>query len=206
MFNKIKSISKTKIFAFILIMVGLMVMVNYGFGMFNAYRAMEFARANHFADGNVDPNLIRPWMNIRYVAVAYTVPEEFLFSELAIPMEERNSKVSLDKLNDQFFERQGTRGHLLIMDKLQEAILKYRQNPVPTGLKKNGVRVWMSIQYIANSTGIPPEYIFKKIGISMDSKAYLPLDAIDKEAHYEGGLQALEQAIQQAVDDYQETK
>ncbi len=206
MLKKLKTISKTKIIAFVLIGVGLIITVRYSIGMFQAYRAMEFAHANNFAKGNLDPNLLRPWMNMRYVAVAYAVPEEFLFSELGIRMEKRNNMASLDKLNNQFFEHQGTKDHLLIMDKLSEAILKYRKNPVPTGLKENGVRVWMSIQYIANSTGIPPEYIFKQIGIPMEGKAYLPLDAIDAEFGYEGGLRALEQAVQQAVDNYKESK
>ena len=87
---------------------------------------------------------------------------------------------------------------------MQEAISQYRQNPVATGLEGD-IRPWMSIQYIANSTGIPAEYFFEQLGIPMDGNAYLPLDALIKEAQYEPGLRAMVEKIQQIVDTYEAT-
>jgi hypothetical protein len=209
MVKKLKSISKIQILAVILIIIGLGLVIRYGIGSFNAYRAMEYARVNNFEAGNPNPDLIRPWMSIRYVAVAYTVPQEYLFFELGIPMERRNSEVSLDDLNDEFKlgrSEQDGRPHLVIMDKLKEAILAYRENPVPTGLREGGVRPWMNVQYIANSTGIPVEYIFEQLGLSMDGNAYMLLERLTEETHYPGGMRALIERLQQIVDTYEAEK
>lgn len=204
--NKFKTISKIQILAVILIVVGLGLAIHFGRGAFNAYRAMEYARVHNFEAGNVDSNLIRPWMTLRYIAVAYAVPQEYLFFELNIPMERRHSETPLYQLNDQF--KFGPSSHngqpgLAIEDKLRQAILKYRENPVPTGLKEGGVRPWMSIQYIANSTGIPAEYFFEQIGLPMDDHAYMLLERLSDETHYRGGPRALIEAVQRVVDTYE---
>ena len=91
MVKKLKSISPLLIVAAGLIVLGLVIVIHYGRGAFNSYRAMEFAREHGFDAGNPNPDLIRPWMNIRYIAVAYAVPQEFLFAELGIPMDCRLS-------------------------------------------------------------------------------------------------------------------
>ena len=192
--------------AIILIAIGVVAVVRYGIGTFNAYRAVQYARQNNFDAGNPDPDLLRPWMNMQYVAVAYTVPQEFLFAELGIPFERRSSRASLADLNDRFnFGRatDGDRPYPLILDRLKAAIIKYRENPIPTGLERDGVRPWMSVQYIANSTGIPAEVIFEQIDVPMDGNAFLPLDALAGEARYQGGPRALVENIQQVVDTYE---
>jgi hypothetical protein len=210
MLNKLKSISKIQILALVLIIIGLGLVIRYGIGAYNAYRTMEYARVNNFEAGNPDPDLIRPWMSMRYVAVAYTVPQEYLFFELGIPMERRNSEVPLDDLNEEFkfgrLEGGDGRPHLVIMDKLKEAISSYRENPVPTGLREGGVRPWMNVQYIANSTGIPAEYIFEQLGLPMDGYAYMLLDRLSDETHYPGGPKALFDHLQQIVDTYEAEK
>jgi len=200
--KKIKSISKIQILAVGLIVVGLGLVVHYYAGTRDAYRAMEFARVHNFDAGNPDPNLIRPWMNLQYIAVAYTVPQEFLFNELSLPMNRENSETPLDHLSREY-NFVAMPGHFVIVDKLQAAILKYRENPVPTGLKEHGVRPWMNIQYVANSTGIPAEYIFEQIGLPMDGNAYLLLERLGEEAHYQGGPKALIDAVQHVVDTYE---
>ena len=205
MVKKLKSISPLLIVAAGLIVLGLVIIIHYGRGAFNSYRAMEFAREHGFDAGNPNPDLIRPWMNIRYIAVAYAVPQEFLFAELGIPMERRNSETPLYRLNQEFGFGQSDQGPAIVT-KVQDAILKYRANPVTTGLREHGVRYWMSVQYIANSTGIPAEYIFEQIGLPMAGNAYLPLDRLSQETHYASGVRALVEAIQRVVDTYKEAQ
>lgn len=207
--NKFKSISKIQIAAVILIIIGLFAVVRYGIGTFYAFREMQYARQNNFDEGNLDPSLLRPWMNMQYIAVAYAVPQEYLFAELSIPFERRNSRISLDDLNEMFnFGRASTderdgRPYPLIMDKLTKAIEDYRANPVPTGLEGDGVRPWMSIQYIANSTGIPVETIFKEINLEEDGNAYIPLEYLVDEIKYPGGPHALFDNLQRVIDTYE---
>lgn len=201
--DKLKAISKIKLLAVVLIGIGLLFTIRYSIGTFRAYRAFEYAQANDFEAGNVDPDLIRPWMNIRYIAVVFAVPQEFLFAELGIPMERRNNNVRLNQLNDQFFEQETRDGQLIIVDKLQDAIIKYRENPITTGLRERGVRPWMSVQYISNSTGIPPETIFEQIGVPMEGNAFIPLERLSAEVRYRGGPRALVEDIQQIVDTYE---
>lgn len=204
--NRFQSNFKIYLLAAILIVIGVSLVIHFGRGMFNAYRAMEFARQNNFDAGNPDPDLVRPWMDIRYIAVAFTVPQEFLFAELGIPMERRNSEIPLYRLNDEFkFGRsdQSDRPYPAIVDKVRDAIVKYRENPVPTGLREGGVRPWMSVQYISNSTGIPAEVIFEQIGLPMDDYAFMPLDRLSDEVHYHHGVRALVDKIQHVVDTYE---
>ena len=203
MVNKLKSISTVQVLAVILILIGLVIMIRYGIGTFNAYREVEYAYRNNFDAGNLDTDLMRPWMSMRYVAVAYTVPIEYLFSELGIELERRNGNASLDDLNDEYFRGQrAEQGYPIILDKLSAAILAYRENPVPTGLRQNGVRPWMNVQYIANSTGIPTEYLFEQIGIAIDDNAFIPLDRLSDEVRYPRGPRGLVEALQHAVDAY----
>lgn len=202
--NKLKSISKIQILAIILIVIGLGLVIRYGIGAFNAYRALEYARLNNFAAGNPDPDLIRPWMNIRYIAVAYTVPQEFIFAQLGLPINRSNGEMPLYRLNDQMGLGPSDQGkYPAIIDKLREAILKYRENPVTTGLEGRGVAPWMSIQYIANSTGVPAEYIFEQIGVPGDGNAYITLEGISDRVHYQGGPRKLAEDIQKVVDTYE---
>lgn len=203
--KKLKPIWIIRIAAILLIIVGVAAVIRYGIGTFYAFREMQYARQNNFNEGNLDPSLLRPWMNMQYVAVAYAVPQEYLFSELGIPFERRNSRISLDDLNEMFhFGRAKTDPPKpLIMDRLAQAIEDYRANPVPTGLEGDGVRFWMSIQYIANSTGIPVETIFKELNLEEDGNAYIPLEYLVDEIKYPGGPRALYDKLQQIIDTYE---
>lgn len=204
MVDRLKSISRIQILAVVLIVLGVALVIHFGRGAFYAYRAMEYARSHGFDAGNPDPDHIRPWMNIRYVAVAYAVPQEFLFSELGLPMERRNSQTPLFRLNTEFgFGRSAQSPRPAIVDKMREAILKYRADPVTTGLREGGVRPWMSVQYISNSTGIPPAYILEQIGLPIVDNAFMPLEYLSEETGYEGGTRALVATVQQVVDSYE---
>jgi hypothetical protein len=86
------------------------------------------------------------------------------------------------------------------MKTISEAILAYRANPVATGLLERHVEDWMTVQYIANSSGIRAETIFQAIGIPADGNAYKPLGFLSNEVNYPGGPKALAAAIQKIVD------
>ena len=206
MLNKIKSISKIQLIALLCILVGLVMVVNYGRRTFIAYRAIEYARTNNFDQGHVPPSLVRPWMNMEYIAVAYVVPQEYLYVQLNIPMEQRNSRAALSKINDQFRDKKANaQGDPIIIDEVKAAIVAYRADPVSTGLKEGGVRLWMSVQYIANSIGLPAESIFEQIAVPIEGHAYMDLGRLAHEVDYEGGPKALVDKLQKVVDSYQGT-
>jgi hypothetical protein len=204
--------------AIVLIVFGVFAMVRYTRGALDAYRVMEYARANDFDAGNVDPALIRPWMNLRFVAVAYAVPQEYFLEELGIhPPEGRGgppdgppggrddrefTQASLDRLNERL--RLGnTNGEPALLPILRAAILRYRENPVATGMTERGVRPWMNMQYIANSTGIPIEAFFEAVGVPSEGNAYIPLERLADELQLEGGLESLMDAVRLVIDTYE---
>jgi hypothetical protein len=141
-------------------------------------------------------------MTIRFIAVAYAVPEEYLFSQLAIPFERRNVNSTLSKLNSDYQLGTSPKGsYPAIIDKARAAITAYRANPVVTGLRD--VRPWMSVRYIANSTGVPADYIFAQLGLPMEGNTDKPLDLLGVDLTYSGGPQALADAIQRVLAGYQ---
>ena len=167
--------------------------------MFQSYQEIEFVHKHQFQAGDVSPDLLRPWMTIRFIAVSYAVPQEYLFDAVGISPRRENSMISIIRLNQQL--GLGTQnGSPVILDKIREAILAYRENPVTTGLIERQVMGWMNIQYVANSTGIPAETFFEKIGIPVNGNAYIPLDVLSGKFHYPGGPRSLAQDIQSIVD------
>jgi hypothetical protein len=197
--EKLKSISKVQILALILVVVGVAIMVPKAKGMFDFYKEVRYATDNNFAAGNLSPELIRPWMSIRYLSVAYAVPQKYLFDAANIQPKKETSMIALNRLNQQM--RLGSvDGQPALMKIIREAILAYRANPVVTGLIEREVSNWMTVQYIANSTGIPAETIFQKTGIPADGNAYKPLGFLSDEVNFTGGPKALVAAIQKIVD------
>jgi hypothetical protein len=202
--SRIKSLSKMQILAMVLIVIGLFLVVNYGVRATRSFREIQYARQNNFEAGNPDTAAIRPWMNMQYVAVVYTVPQEYLFSELGIPFEQWNSRKPLFYLNEKFGlgpSEDADPRNPAIINQVRQAIEKYRENPVATGLKGD-IRGWMSIQYIANSTGVPAEYIFAQLGIPMEGNAYIPLEVLTDRVHVPGGPKAVVDGIKAALADY----
>jgi hypothetical protein len=198
----LKSLTKMQILAIILVLIGLGLVIFFGMRSVRSFREMQYIREQGLDVGVAEIDAIRPWMTIQFVAVAYGVPQEYLFSELSIPFERRNSNESLWELNRKYdFGRPGERGQEPpILDKAREAIIKYQANPVATGLKED-VRPWMSIRYIANSTGIPEEYIFEQIGMPLEGNQGKPLERLDHEFHY-GGRREIVEAVKQALAQY----
>lgn len=189
--------------AVILVVLGLTLTAYFGIRAVRSFRQIQYIHEQGLDRGVASVEAIRPWMTIRFIAVAYAVPEEYLYSSLDIPFERRNADQPLGELN-RIYER----GHspnsteLAIVDQARAAITAYRANPVATGLRD--VRPWMSIRYIANSSGVPEAYIFAQLGLPQSDNENKPLDFLSDELHYLHGPRALADDIQRVLDGYQE--
>src|SRR5262245_53153296 len=184
--------------AIAVILIGLAVAAFFGIRSVRSYREFQYIRQQGLDRGAASVDAIRPWMTIRFIAVAYAVPEEYLYSELAIPFDRRNANRALGELNKDYdLGLVPNSTELVIVDKARAAIKSYRANPVATGLRD--VRPWMSIRYIANSTGVPEGQIFGAIHIPSTGNENKPLDLLSQEQHYPGGSRALVDAVRRAI-------
>jgi hypothetical protein len=182
-----------------LILVGVAIMIPKAKGMFDFYKEARYATENNFAAGNLSPDLLRPWMSIRYICVAYAVPQKYLFDSLKIQPKKETSMISLGRLNSQMGLGK-VDGQPVLMQTVRESILEYRAHPVVTGLIEQHVEDWMTVQYIANSSGIPALVIFDEIGIPYEGNSFKPLGFLSDQVNYAGGPRALCAAIQKIVD------
>jgi hypothetical protein len=183
-----------------LIVLGLLIMIPRLRGMFSFYKEARYAAENHFVDGNLSPDLIRPWMSLRYVAVAYAVPQRYLYDTAGIRPHPETSMLSLSRLNRQLNLGE-VNGEPAIMQVVRDAIVAYRANPVVTGLLEQKVADWMTIQYIANSTGVSAETIFAGLGLPPDGNANKPLGFLSETTSYPGGTRALVAAVQKILEE-----
>ena len=197
--EKIRSVPVTTIIALVLIIVGLIIMVPRAMGMWSFYSEVRYATENNFQAGNISPDLLRPWMSLRYISVAFAVPQKFLFDFTKIQPRKETSMIAINRLNRQLNLGQ-VDGQPKLMKTIKTAILAYRANPVVTGLIEGHVEEWMNVAYIANSTGIPAATILNQAGIPTDGNSYKPLGFLSNEFHYSGGTRALVAAIQKIVD------
>jgi hypothetical protein len=186
------------------IALGLVIAGFFGIRTITAARQLQYIRQQGLDRGSASVDAIRPWMTVRFIAVAYAVPEEYIYSALDIPFDRRRPDNSLGEINKEFqMGNSPTNNELVIIDKAKTAITAYRKNPVATGLPD--VRPWMSIRYIANSTGVPEQDIFAAISISAADNEYKPLDLLGKEQHYPGGPKALVDAVTSALAQHKDT-
>jgi hypothetical protein len=200
--TSLKSITKIQALAIVLIIIGLGLVIYFGMRSIRSFRQLQYIEEQALFTATASPDAIRPWMTVRFVATAYAVPQEYLFAELEIPYDQRNNNDTLYHLNQEFQLGRSANGEYpAIIDRVREAIGQYQANPITTGIEGD-IRAWMSVQYIANSTGIPAEYIFEQIGLPMAGNEYKPLRLLDEEFDYNGGRQALVEAVQTALDQY----
>ncbi len=196
-----KSLNKIQVLAIVLVVIGLGLVIHFGLRTMRSLREMRYIQEQGLDLGTADVDAIRPWMTVQFVAVAYGVPQEYIFAELDIPFERRNSRETLAHLNQKYGFGPGIeRRHPPILDRIREIIEQYRANPVATGLKED-VRPWMSVEYIANSTGIPADYIFEYIGIPSEGNKGKPLDRLDHEFDF-GGRREIVELVKKALADY----
>jgi len=68
------------------------------------------------------------------------------------------------------------------------------------------VRPWMTIRYIANSTGVPESYLLEQLELPAEHESYpfQPLDKLADTLAYPGGPQALLDKVQQSLNEYPE--
>jgi hypothetical protein len=186
--------------AIALIIIGIATMIPRARGMLNFSKEVRYAQENNFAAGNVSPDLIRPWMSIRYISVACAVPQKYLFDSANIQPRKETSMIAISRLNQQLRLGQ-VDGQPSLMKTIHVAIVEYRAHPVVTGLIEKHVEDWMTVQYIANSSGIPALVIFEKINVPYEGNAFKPLGFLSEEVNYPGGRKALIAAIQKIVDE-----
>ncbi|MGB0387576.1 MAG: hypothetical protein ACPGWR_22380 [Ardenticatenaceae bacterium] len=190
---------REKLLTIALIVCGVL-LVGY-FGL-RVARGFLLFRTQPLKPGITDVQAIRPWMTIRYIGVAYAVPEEYLFFQLDIPFDNRTRDDTLGRLNRHFEVGEPKPDEPPpIINKVQEAIKRYQEEPVATGLDQ--IRAWMSVQYIANATGVPAAYIFESIGLPLEeANEYMLLRDLDGKYRY-GGPRQLIEAIQEAIAQYE---
>src|SRR5918911_3214064 len=168
-------VKSRRLLSILLIALGVAITAHFGIRAVISFRQLQYILQEGLDRGTASVDAIRPWMTIRFIAVAYAVPEEYLYSQLAIPFDRRNANRSLGQLNRDYQLGQSSNGaYPAIVDKAKDAITAYRANPVVTGLRD--VRPWMSVRYIANSSGVPEDYIFTQIGLPVAGNENKPLD------------------------------
>lgn len=199
MINKLKALTNIQRIALILILVGFAMMIWYSIEISQFSKEIDFAIEHNFAEGNVSPDLLRPWMTIRFISSSFAVPQGYIFEQMNIQPRKETTLISLRRLNNQM-QLGEINGEPVLIQKMREVITSYRKNPIATGLIERTVQEWMSIQYIANSTGIPVETIFQYIEIPIESNANLPIGYLSDTTNYEGGKNTLIKKIQEIVD------
>src|SRR5262245_15868095 len=122
--------------AIAVILIGLAVAAFFGIRSVRSYREFQYIRQQGLDRGAASVDAIRPWMTIRFIAVAYAVPEEYLCSALGIPFERRNADQSLGELNRIYhLGLVPNSTELVIVDRARAAITEYRKDAVAPGLR-----------------------------------------------------------------------
>lgn len=184
-----------------MILLGLGLILVFGARACRAAGRMQQIQMGAFSGDTVDSQAIRGWMTIRFVAVTYAVPEEYLFDALDISFAERTADVPLDRLNRRFDFGQSAQGdYPAIVDVVRQAVEAYYANPVAPGL--DDIRPWMSVRYVANSTGVPESYLLAALDLPA-ADAGLPLREVARQRDVAGGERALLTAVHDALTAYQ---
>ena len=212
--NLIKS---SRVLTIGLIILGLGLVFFYGSRTIESYRQVRYIQAQGLDTGDADADAIRPWMTIQFVAAAYAVPEEFIYAELGIDLPRRRRNIDVRRLNEGLRLGRSANGpYPAVIDRLQEIILAYRANPVTTGLAD--IRPWMTLQYVANGTGVAAETIIAELGLntmaqedanngnmnSSNVNVYQPLNELAGDLRYPRGPRALMDDIEDLIEQHGE--
>ena len=200
----VKILSNRNVVGIVLIVIGLLVLAFFGLRAVRSFRTLQYIREQGLDRGTASVEAIRPWMTVRYVSVAYGVPQEYIFAELDIPFDRRSSNDTVGHLNRVYQLGRSERGdYPAITDDIAAAILAYQANPVATGL--DDIRPWMTIRYIANSTGVPETYLLEQLGLGAENNnVYKPLDELAGSVRYDGGPRALVRDLGRVLRQYEE--
>jgi hypothetical protein len=187
-----------------LILIGLAVTVLFGLRSVRSFRQVQYIQQQGLDRGAASVEAIQPWMTIRFIAVAYAVPEEYLYSALDVAFDRRNGDRPIGRI--QPMPTPLTDGSLptpipdfgtVIVEKAKAAVLAYQADPVATGLQD--IRSWMSLRYISNSGGIPLDELFTKTQLSPTLNPDKPLDLLAAEEKYPGGPRGLVDDVAKAL-------
>ncbi len=222
-----------RLWAVVILLVGLWLIFFFGTRTMSAYREFTYAREQGLLNGTATVEAIQPWMTIRYIAVAYAVPEEYIYAKLKIPFNRRSAREPLGHLARQQQEQRARPAPAepppdpdaavdALLAEVRAIILAYRENPVAWGLRD--IRPWMSLAYIANSTGVPVDYLVGAVAanaaasratkaaepgsndgatlretIDSEENRYKPLDLLSADLHYPGGPEQLYDVVRSAL-------
>ena len=81
-----------------LILSGLLLTIVFGLRSVNSFRKLQYIQQQGLDRGTASAEAIQPWMTIRFIAVAYAVPEEYLYSALEIAFDRRNADRPLGQI------------------------------------------------------------------------------------------------------------
>ncbi|TWU25219.1 hypothetical protein Pla52o_15170 [Novipirellula galeiformis] len=206
-------IARQKLLKFALVLVGLGLVFYFGARTLESYRQLRFIQEQGFDTGDADVNAIHPWMTIHFIAAAYAVPQEYIYAELGVNANERRRNIDVKHLNEEL--RLGpseTGDYPAVIDRLRQIILAYHENPVATGL--SDVRPWMTLEYIANSSGIPTTTMVDELGLdefaeqespsnesASNAEVYIhkPLEELAHELRYPRGPRGLIEDIKAVI-------
>ncbi len=187
-----------------LILIGLLLTILFGMRSVRSFRQVRYIQQQGLDRGAASVDTIQPWMTIRFIAVAYAVPEEYLYSELGIPFDERNANRPIGRIRPHSTAQPGAPPPTpapdfggVIVAQAKAAVLAYRADPVATGLRD--VRPWMSLRYISNSMGVPLDELIAQTGLPSTLNPDKPLDLVAQEERYPGGPKALVEAAAKVV-------
>jgi len=226
-----------RVWALLLLLLGVWLIFFFGTRTIRAYREFAYAREQGLLNGTARVDAIQPWMTVRYIAVAYAVPEEYIYAKLDIPFDRRSEHDPLGRLGHQRrsnepppADERGTApadpqaDRDAIVRQMRAIILAYRENPIAPGLRD--LRPWMSLAYIASSTGVPVDYLIEEIArtaqqiqatefagrkdsppglqtaLDTEENRYKALDRLSDELHYPDGPNRLLDSVRNALDHY----
>jgi len=109
-----------------LILIGLLLVI-----LFGARTVISYIRIQRTSlqPGVTDVEAIRGWMTVPYIAQAYGVPAEFIFTQIDIPATDNQTK-SLSQLNRTYASGQPG----VMLSKVKAAITQYQvAHPTPRG-------------------------------------------------------------------------
>jgi hypothetical protein len=109
----------------ILVILGILLIGFFGLRTVRSYIRLQ---RMGLKPGTTDVEAIRGWMTVPYIAAAYGVPEEYIFEQIGIPVEE-NQKKSLAQLNRKYaFGEKG-----VMVNTVKTAIKTYQEeHPSPS--------------------------------------------------------------------------
>ena len=78
--QKLKTPYWRRILTFALILIGVGLILYFGTNSVRSFQRVRYVQEQGLETGEASVDAIRGWMNIRYIGVAYAVPEEYIYA------------------------------------------------------------------------------------------------------------------------------